>query len=152
MSARANTPVDSHRNFAGLHIGIDVVLISHVRKSLTDFGDRFIRRLFSAQEATYANESAGVVAERLAARFAAKEATLKAFDLCDSGINWRDIEVVKTASGACRLMLHGRAAELVAKTGVNEVSLSMSHDGDYATAVVAAIRIPKISDCASQAP
>ena len=60
---------------AGLRVGMDIVHISEIARSLSMFGDRFVRRLFSAQEASYAAASCALMAERLAARFAAKEAT-----------------------------------------------------------------------------
>ena len=87
-----------------------------------------------------ARDNTGLAAERLAARFAAKEAALKAFDLGNEGVDWRDIEVRKLAGGACRLELHGKAAALAAERGAGEIALSLSHDGDYATAVVTALR------------
>ena len=123
-----------------LRVGIDVVQISRIAQSLERFGDRFIQRLFTADEIAYAQQGTGLAAERLAARFAAKEAALKAFDLGNEGVDWRDIEVRKLPSGACRLALHGKAAELAGRRGVDEIALSLSHDGDYATAVVTALR------------
>ena len=65
---------------------------------------------------------------------------MKALDLGDAGVGWRDIEVLQMDNGACRLTLHGRAAQLVAARGVEDIALSLSHDGDYATAVVTALR------------
>jgi holo-[acyl-carrier protein] synthase len=124
----------------GLRVGIDVVQISRVAESLERFGERFMRRLFTADEIAYANQAPRLVAERLAARFAAKEAALKAFDLGQEGVDWRDIEVRKLPGGACRLALHGKAAALAAARGADEIAISLSHDGDYATAIVTSIR------------
>jgi holo-[acyl-carrier protein] synthase len=123
-----------------LRVGIDVVQISRIAQSLERFGDRFMQRLFTPREIAYAQQGTGLAAERLAARFAAKEAALKAFDLGNEGVDWRDIEVRKLAGGACRLELHGKAAALAAERGAGEIALSLSHDGDYATAVVTAVR------------
>ena len=83
--------------------------------------------------------------QRYAVRFAAKEAALKAFDLTHAGINWRDIEVVRGEGGACSLQLHGKAARLVGSLAASDISLSLSHDGDYAVAVVVAMREPAAS-------
>ena len=123
-----------------LYVGIDVVQISRVADSLQRFGDRFTSRLFTGGEAAYARQSGPLAPERLAARFAAKEAAIKAFDLGNAGVDWRDIEVCKLEGGACRLVLHGKAAALVAQRGIGDIALSLSHDGDYATAVVTALR------------
>ncbi len=129
-------------------LGVDVVQISGVRASLAAFGERFVRRLFTQAEAAYAGQSDELCAERLAVRFAAKEAALKAFGWCHQGIGWRQLEVHRQADGACLLWLHGRAAELAQSQGLTQWALSLSHDGDHAVAVVAGIHTltSKISD------
>ncbi len=124
---------------AGLRMGIDITQISAIAASIANFGERFMQRIFSADEVAYATQVAALTAQRLAARFAAKEAAIKAFGLSEAGIGWRDIEVTRAADGACSLALHRRAAALAAQSGCTEISVSLSHDGDYATAVVAAL-------------
>lgn len=121
-----------------LRVGMDLVEVRRIQASVDRFGDRFVRRLFSADEIAYASASARC-AEHLAARFAAKEAAIKAFGLTESGVDWRDIEVRRDPSGACRLALRGRAAAAAKQLGVTHVALSLSHDGDVAGAVVTAI-------------
>lgn len=128
-----------------LRVGMDVVDIRRISESIDRFGARFVQRLFSESEISYAQGADGHVAQRLAARFAAKEAAIKAFDLGEAGVNWRDIEVQKMPNGACRLALHGRAASEAERLGVGEIALSLSHDGDYAVAVVTALVAP-VSD------
>jgi holo-[acyl-carrier protein] synthase len=125
-----------------LRVGMDVVDIRRVSESIDRFGDRFVQRLFSDGEISYALSGEGQTVQRLAARFAAKEAAIKAFNLAEVGINWRDIEVLKQPDGACHLALHGKAAEQVERLGVCEIALSLSHDGDYAAAVVTALLAP----------
>ena len=122
-----------------VRVGLDLVEVSRVRASMHQFGHRFLTRLFSADEVHYAMSGDGACAERLAARFAAKEAAIKAFALAEVGVNWRDIEVCKQADGGCRLELHGRAAAQAVQLGVTAIALSLSHDGDYAGAVVTAL-------------
>lgn len=129
-----------------LRTGLDVVEISRIGESVERFGKRFMHRLFREDEIAYALSGEGLVCERLAARFAAKEAAIKAFDLAEAGIAWRDIEVRRLPSGACELALHGKAARRVAELGVSEIALSLSHDGDYAAAVVTAIASPVCPD------
>ena len=123
----------------GLRIGIDIAQISAIDASLASFGERFLSRIFTDGEVAYATDVPALTAQRLAARFAAKEAAMKAFDPSEAGIGWRDIEVTRNAEGACALALHARAAAIVEQSGCTEISVSLSHDGDYATAVVAAL-------------
>ncbi|MBL0730328.1 holo-ACP synthase [Piscinibacter sp. HJYY11] len=127
---------------ARLRVGLDVVDVRRVSESMERFGPRFAQRLFSDDEIAYAASGEGQTAERLAVRFAAKEAAIKAFDLAEAGVSWRDIEVQKLPNGACRLALHGRAAEQAERLGVSEIALSLSHDGDFAAAVVTALAAP----------
>jgi holo-[acyl-carrier protein] synthase len=129
-----------------MRVGFDLVEISRIRASLDRFGERFMLRLFSADEIQYAAQSETSCAERLAARFAAKEAAIKAFGLSEAGVGWRDIEVRKLPDGACALALHGTAASKAAALGVREINLSLSHDGNYAGAVVTAMCGPVIDD------
>lgn len=122
---------------SNLHIGIDIAQISTVEASLAAFGEHFLRRIFSDDEAAYARQAPTLTGQRLAARFAAKEAAMKAFGLSEAGVGWRDIEVRRQPDGSCTLALHGRAAEAAARLGCSRFAVSLSHDGDYATAVVA---------------
>ena len=130
---------------ANLRMGVDVARITPIEASLADFGERFLRRIFSDAESAYALQVPAQTAQRLAARFAAKEAAMKAFGLSEAGVGWRDIEVRRGDDGACTLALHGRAAEVAAEGGCNEFAVSLSHDGDYAMAVVAGLRAPAAS-------
>jgi holo-[acyl-carrier protein] synthase len=123
---------------ASVRVGIDLVRISRIEESLASFGERFLRRVFTDHEVAYALEAPSRTAERLAARFAAKEATFKIIGLVDHPMNWRDIEVRREASGACEMSLHGGANEAAQIRGITELAVSMSHEGDYATAVVLA--------------
>lgn len=125
--------------FERVRVGLDLVEVSRVRSSMRHFGQRFLKRLFSDDEVHYAMQGNDACAERLAARFAAKEAAIKAFALADVGVNWRDIEVCKQSDGGCQLVLHGRAAAQAAQLGVTSIALSLSHEGDYAGAVVTAL-------------
>ena len=112
-----------------LRVGIDLVRVSRIAESMTAFGERFVRRVFTPGEAAYATTP-----ERLAARFAAKEAVKKALEL--DGVGWREIEVARRDSGACDVILHGAARAAADAIGARELALSMSHEGDTATAMV----------------
>ena len=114
---------------ARLAVGIDLVQVSRIAGSVETFGDRFLQRVYTDGELAYAGRDA----QRLAARFAAKEAAKKALGL--DGIGWRELEVVRADTGACELVLHGAARDAA---GARSLALSMSHEGDHATAVVIA--------------
>lgn len=117
-----------------LRIGIDLVDVRRIAESIDRFGDRFLTRVFTDQEISYARSSPRLVHQRLAARFAAKEAAVKALNVSDTQpVNWRDIEVCHDPSGGCALDLHGAMRQL---GGGRHWSVSISHEGDYATAVV----------------
>jgi holo-[acyl-carrier protein] synthase len=123
-----------------MRVGIDIVSVAEVADSLSRFGDRFIRRLFTNREATYCRSAcAPVAAARFAARLAAKEATVKALQPEHVWSDWRLIEVRRHRSGRCALRLHGEAAELAARSAIHLITLSMSHEGDHAAAVVIAL-------------
>ena len=117
-----------------VRVGVDLVQISRIEQSLAEFGEQFVRRVFTDGEAAYARSVEGGLAGRLATRFAAKEAAKKALEL--DGVGWRDIEVMKTPSGAVQLQLHGRAREAAQAVGARDLALSLSRDGDYATATL----------------
>jgi holo-[acyl-carrier protein] synthase len=130
---------------AGVLVGIDTVSVPAIAESLRHFGERFVQRLFTAQEAADAAAVQGDAArqERLAARFAAKEAVIKALDLPEAGVGWREIELLRGAKGRPALALHGRAAEAAAKAGVHEWAVSISHDVEQACAVVVGLATPR---------
>lgn len=129
-------------------IGIDIVLVSEVEASMAAFGDRYLERVYTARELA---DSARAPA-RLAARFAAKEAALKALSVDDRGIDPRNIEVVRGASGAPTLELSGSARDLARERGVDRLAVSLSHEGGYATAVVLGEAAPPTKDTGIRAP
>lgn len=108
--------------------------MERIEQVLKRHGDTFANRVFTEGELERAGN--GVVrAERLAARFAAKEATIKALQAPD-GMAWKDMEVVSRSDGAPLLALHGKAAEHAQKLGVTRNLLSITHAGGVAVAVV----------------
>lgn len=119
--------------------GVDVVRISDIAASLASFGDAFAQRLFTAAERDYANSAldAELTAARYAVRFAAREAAIKALNLAEVGVNWRELEVVRLPDGSCTLAPSGRARAAIG--ALQQCVLSMSHEGDYAVAMVLAV-------------
>ena len=119
-----------------LRVGTDLVRVEQVGESVQLHGERFLRRIFTDGEVAYAMSSPPQALPRLAARFAAKEAVRKLLRVDRHGVGWREVEVRRLASGACDIVLHGAAAALALACGFGDIALSMSHEGDYATAVV----------------
>jgi holo-[acyl-carrier protein] synthase len=134
---RAIPAVDSRR------VGIDLCHTADVEASIAQFGDRYLTRVFTERELAYANESIPQRAERLAARFAAKEATLKVLRPIDVRPNWRSIEVMRSTHGWCDVSLTETAAAIAKAQGIEHLSLSMSHDAGIATAIVIADVVPQ---------
>jgi len=121
-----------------LRVGIDLVYVEAVRESIRDHGDRYLKRVYTERELHDCRDRTEIVAERLAGRFAAKEATLKVLRPDEHAVPWSMIEVVRRPSGWVGLELSGLAAALAASEGLDGFALSISHEGDYASAVVLA--------------
>jgi holo-[acyl-carrier protein] synthase len=117
-------------------VGADVVEVAQVERSIATFGDRYLRRVFTDREIAYCTADGRDPAPHLAARFAAKEATCKALRVGDAPVDWRWIEVVRHADGACELVLHGGMRALARRRGAHAWRVSISHDGAYAIAFV----------------
>jgi holo-[acyl-carrier protein] synthase len=119
-----------------LGIGSDLAQVERIRKSIAQYGDRFLTRVYTERERAYASSKANA-AERFAARFAAKEAGMKAIGTgWRGGITWKDFEVVNGASGQPTLRLSGVALQTAAKLGVERISISLTHTAETAFAVV----------------
>jgi holo-[acyl-carrier protein] synthase len=119
-------------------VGIDLTLVPDVRDSLATFGTRYLNRVFTPREYADACSSADP-APHLAARFAAKEATIKALKVEGAQPEWTSMEVWRHPMGWCdEMRLTGSAARLAASRGVDRLFVSLSHEGDAAVAVVVA--------------
>jgi holo-[acyl-carrier protein] synthase len=118
-----------------LGVGVDIIDVERIQAALTRprTGERFRARVFTDGEVTYCLRRRNA-AESFAARFAAKEAMMKAFG---RAYGWREIEVVRGA-GAPTLLLHGRAQERAAALGLQRIHLSLSHTATLAIAYVIA--------------
>lgn len=141
ISARTETtgtgPVDAASLNDGRAVhGIDLVEVSRIAQLLDEHPDRFVARCFTEGERRYA-EASKRRAEHFAARFAAKEAVLKALGTgLTRGISWTDIEVTRDHAGAPGILLHGPAAEHAARLGIRRWLISLSHAGSFAMASV----------------
>src|SRR5579863_3562468 len=106
--------------------GIDIAEVPRIRHSIERFGDRFLKRIFTEGEIRYCDSKANRV-ERYAARFAAKEAAMKALGTGWShGVTWRDVEVSRMPGGRPTISFHGKAAEFAARLGAKHVALSLT--------------------------
>jgi holo-[acyl-carrier protein] synthase len=116
--------------------GIDIAEVPRIREAIERFGDRFIQRIFTDGEIRYCDSKANRI-ERYAARFAAKEAAMKALGTgWNHGVRWRDIEVARKAGSRPTIIFHGKAAEFAARLGAAHVALSLSHTEEQAIAQV----------------
>lgn len=123
-----------HKMIVGL--GVDITEVPRVAASIERFGERFLRRIFTEAEIRYCETKANRI-ERFAARFAAKEAALKALGTgWRRGIAWRDVEVTREPSGKPTMAFHGKAAEFAAKLGVKRAHVSLTHTAETAMAQV----------------
>jgi len=116
--------------------GVDIIEVPRIKASLERFGERFLRRVFTPEEVRYCLGKPNA-AERLAARFAAKEAAMKAIGTgLRHGVTWHDVEVVRLPGQRPTLRFSGQAAEFAARAGCRRSYLSLSHTAGHAIAHV----------------
>jgi len=116
--------------------GVDIAEVDRVQAAVDRFGERFLKRVFTTEEVRYCLSKANS-AERLAARFAAKEAGMKAIGTgLRLGVTWQDVEVVRMPGGRPSLQFHGKAAEFAARIGCTQAHLSLTHTKEQAMAFV----------------
>lgn len=119
-----------------LSIGIDIIEVYRIRETLART-PRFAERVFTAKEREYCNGKGAAAAQSYAARFAAKEAFLKALKTGWRGkLTWQDIEIINDSQGVPSLTLYGEAKILFEKSGANKIHLSISHTTEHAVAEV----------------
>lgn len=116
----------------GHAVGIDVVELDRIARLLRLHPQRFVARVYTEAEVAFCR---GRVPE-LAARFAAKEATMKALGTGIRGVGWRDIEVLPNRRGKPLLLLHGRARTRADALGLDDLDISLTTARDFAAAVV----------------
>jgi holo-[acyl-carrier protein] synthase len=117
-------------------IGIDIIEVARIREVLLRT-PRFRERVFTPAERAYCDSRSALAAQHYAARFAAKEAALKALQTgWRDGIGWQDVEVASREMGAPYLVLHGPVLELFNSSGATATHLSLSHTSEHAIAQV----------------
>jgi holo-[acyl-carrier protein] synthase len=119
--------------------GIDLVDFPRIQKMIDTHGDRFLSRIFTAAEQDYASANKNGI-EKLAGRFAAKEAVLKLMGTGWRGrIAWTDIEVTNNAAGQPKVHLTGEVKSIAEKLGIEHVSVSITHTANFAIASAVAL-------------
>lgn len=113
-------------------IGTDIIEIARIERAIKQWGDRFLHRVYTDSELKLYREKP----QSLAARFAGKEAVIKALNTDTKVINWKDIEILSDNSGQPVVHLYGRARVSAASLGINKLAVSLSHSREYAVAVV----------------
>lgn len=113
------------------HIGVDIIEITRIEAVINRWGKTFLERVFTPAELKLYNN-----APSLAARFAAKEAVLKALGACDKGISWQEIEILAENNGKPHVSLTGKAKLEADACQISKVNISLSHSRDYAVAFI----------------
>jgi holo-[acyl-carrier protein] synthase len=117
-------------------LGLDIIRVDRIRAALERFGDRFVDRVLTPDEARYVRGRP----ETFAGRWAAKESVSKVLGLGVRGLGWRDIEIERLPTGQPAVRLHGRAAARADQLGVERVAVSITHEREYALAIAFGVR------------
>jgi len=123
--------------------GVDIIEVDRVKKAVTKWGESFLKKVFTDKEIAY-SEKKRFTHQHLAARFATKEAVLKAFGGGWSRtLPWKDVEIVNDKNGKPEIKLYGEAKKIYDKKGIEKIAVSMSHTKEYAVANAILIRSDK---------
>jgi len=124
-----------------ISIGTDIIEVYRIRETISRT-PRFVERVYTRRERDYCESKGAAAAQSYAARFAAKEAFLKALKTGWRGkITWHDIEIVSGESGVPSLKIQGEAQNILENLGANQIHLSLSHTTEHAVAQVILERI-----------
>ncbi|MDP3879382.1 MAG: holo-ACP synthase [Dehalococcoidales bacterium] len=114
------------------YIGIDIIEIARIRRARDTWGEKFLRKVYTEPELRLYREKPS----SLAARFAGKEAVIKAIGTETKGIRWKDIEILAEPGGQPSIKLYGRARTQARNRGLGKLAISLSHSREYAIALV----------------
>jgi holo-[acyl-carrier protein] synthase len=119
-----------------LQIGVDIIEISRIRRAIQRWQDHFLERIYTVEELKLYRHKI----ESLAARFAGKEAAMKALSALENDISWQDVEILSDSKGKPVLHLYGRALERLRQLGLNSLEITLSHSRENAIALVIGLR------------
>jgi holo-[acyl-carrier protein] synthase len=125
-----------------IKIGTDICSLKRIESAYERFGVRFLERILTDDEKQYVLSDAPHTVTRLAGRFAAKEAVSKTLGTGWYGVTWKEVEIVREPSGEPTIRLHDRAQAIAERRGLKNWSLSISHEREYAVAMVVAYSGP----------
>ena len=115
-----------------IKVGIDIIEIKRIQNVKSRYPNRFLKKIFTENEIIYCRNRS----PQLAARFAAKEAMMKALGTGIRGVSWKDVEVIRYRGQAPQIKLSGRGKKVGERIGLKNTSLSISHSREYAVACV----------------
>jgi holo-[acyl-carrier protein] synthase len=119
-------------SLSNISVGTDIIEIHRIERAMLNWQDSFLRRVYTEAEL----ENCRNRASSLAARFAAKEAVIKAMGTCAKEVSWQDIEILSDSQGAPVVQLHAKARSKAEENGIAKFSVTLSHCKEYAVAVV----------------
>ena len=122
----------------GYRVGIDLTDVSQVADAVARFGGRYLNRLYTTHELACARRGTTFDPQSLAARFAAKEATIKVLRPTGAQPPWTSIELRRLPTGACEIALSGPAAAMARSEGITSLAVSVTHEATMAASVVIA--------------
>ena len=115
-----------------IYTGIDIIEIDRVAGVLERYPRRFLEKVFTDRERAYSKGRAA----QLAARFAAKEAVMKALGTGIRGVPWKSVEITRRPGSAPEVRLHGNAAQIAKRLNIARIAVSISHSRNYAVVSV----------------
>jgi len=125
-----------------IFLGTDICEINRIGETYEKYGKRFLDKVFTQSEIDYCVQKIKLIPQRLAVRFATKEAAAKALRVginkigWNKGVDWKDVEVLRDEYGAVNIKLYGKAKELEKKLGITNWAVSVSHSKDNAVSTV----------------
>ena len=120
-------------------IGTDICQIDRIKSAYKKYGERFLTRILTENEIRYVTSKKTNLLPRLAGRFAAKEAASKVLGTGLRGVYFKEIEILREASGAPKMVLHKRAKQKAKEKGLINFEVSISHERGFAIAIVVGI-------------
>jgi len=120
-----------------MECGVDIIEIDRIKEAIERNGDTFVKKIYTPKEIEYCNSKGVQAYASFAARFATKEAVAKLLQTgFDGSVNWKEIEVNNTASGAPQVVLYGDTKLLAEKKGLQYIKVSLSHSRESAISMV----------------